>query len=418
MSHAIQSSRPFGDLFSRISDIQDSRLPLQETVQLAVQIEFSTIPAYLTALYSIKQPDSQAYQLLRSVVVEEMFHVNQAANLLVAIGGLPKVTGEAVPTYPNYLPHANPDTTPYVGLYRASPDVFENVFAAIETPAPPHAPPRGERYDTIAQVYDALLGALASYSGSEPLFGPHPDGRQRVDIYLGKFGGKPIEVTDMATARLGVRQIQQQGEGSVPEAQSYEPLEPWATYNQYGQRTDGTYGPIIGTPYEMSHFKKFRTVALDTAGFPETYPILSNPQIDDFHDPRVIETAEVFDAAYSIMLEALEASFRQPKAPGEPDPFFALALPLMHQVMPALARSLMTSATRHGGDSAVGPNAAPTFRYRPGCTLKDIPEGISRVIDQAKQGTSGGDSVGADLALLAQAHRTARAVAQACPNFK
>lgn len=416
MSQITDPNRPFGDLFSRIGSTPGSRLPLQQALQLAVQIEFTTIPAYLTALYSIKQPDSSAYQLLRSVVMEEMFHVNQAANLLVAIGGLPKFTGDAVPRYPNYLPHANPETTPYVGLCRATPDVFENVFAAIETPAPPHAPPQGKCYDTIAQVYDAAVAGLKAYNGPEPLFTPDPDGRQRKDIYPGKFGGKPVIVTDMESAALGVKQILQQGEGSVPEAQSYVPTERWGTYNHYGERTDGTYGPIIGTPFEMSHFKKFRTVALDKANFPPTFPIMSDPRRDDFHDELAIEAAEVFDVAYSIMLSALERSFRQPRDDA-PDPFFALALPLMHQVLPSVARTLMNTATRSDGDNAVGPNAAPTYLYQSGCTVDDIPLGIDKVIKLAKKKLAEGNFVSDELVQLAAARKIAALLAETFPHF-
>ncbi|TAN53637.1 MAG: hypothetical protein EPN21_01135, partial [Methylococcaceae bacterium] len=100
MSHTTEANRPQG-LFSRIRSKTDDRSALQSAAQLAIQVEFTTIPAYLTALYSISQPDSKAYQALRSVVMEEMFHVNQAANLLVSIGGLPRFTGEeVVPKYP------------------------------------------------------------------------------------------------------------------------------------------------------------------------------------------------------------------------------------------------------------------------------------------------------------------------------
>lgn len=416
MSHVTNLNKPFDDLFDRIYLKHDDRLPLQQAVQLAIQIEFATIPAYLMALYSIKQPDSMAYQLLRSVVVEEMFHVNQAANLLVAIGGLPKFTGSAAPTYPSYLPQANPATTPYIGLCRASPEVFENTFAAIETPAPPHAPPQGSCYDTIKQVYDAAVDGLKNYNGSTPLFTPDPKGRQRTDIYLGKFGGKPIEVTDLATAALGVEQVLQQGEGGVPEGQSYNPAERWGTYNHYGNRTDGTYGPIIGTPYEMSHFKKFRTVALDSANFPPTYPIVSNPQRDDFHDKSALDAAITFDMAYSIMLDALERSFRKPENPDAPDVFFTLCLPLMHQVMPALARTLMNTATRSNGDNAVGPNAAPTFLYQPGCTLKDLLHRIKHVDHLTRQNLAEGNFVSSDLAMLDGAIECVSVLLKSFPN--
>lgn len=367
-----------GGLFSHAKTYD--REQLQSFAQLALQVEFTTIPAYLTALYSIKQLDSQAYQLLRSVVMEEMFHVNQAANILVSIGGLPCFTGSAVPTYPNYLPHANPNTTPYVGLYRASTDVFENVFAAIETPAPTGAPPEGDNYDTIAQLYKFMVDALEHYSGSTPLFTQDPKGRQRTDIYLGKFGGKPTDVTDLKSAKFAVLQVTQQGEGSVPDAQPLVPIERWGAYNHYGNRTDGTYGPIIGTPFEMSHFKKFRTVALDTANFPETYPIISNARREDFTHNVALLAAEAFDLAYSIMLDAMQLSFRKPEREGTPDPFFAAALPLMHQAMPVLARVLMTTPMRDDGDNTVGPNAAPTFLYRPNTTIHVLSEQLNKLI--------------------------------------
>ncbi len=361
-----------------------TREQLQGFLQLAIQVEFTTIPAYLTGLYSIKQLDTQAYQSLRSVVMEEMFHVNQAANLLVSIGGSPCFTDKnkikVVPTYPCYLPHANPNTTPYVGLYRASTDVFENVFAAIETPAPASAVPEGDNYNTIGQLYKFVLDALQQYSGIVPLFTQAPDMQQRLDIYLGKFGGDPTRVTDLASAQLAVLQITQQGEGSVPDAEPLVPSERWGAYNHYGNRTDGTYGPIIGTPYEMSHFKKFRAVALDAANFPATYPIASNPRREDFTHNVALLAVEAFDLAYSIMLDAMEKSFCKPEHEGAPDPFFAKALPLMHQAMPVIARILMTTPLRSDGDSTIGPNAAPTFLYQSGASIQKLSAQITKLI--------------------------------------
>ena len=380
MAGPTAAANPIG-LFSRLRNSIDDRAALQEAAQLAVRVEFTTVPAYLTALYSISQADSDAYQALRSVVVEEMFHVNQAANLLVAIGGLPRFTGPDAPNYPGYLPHANSHTTPYVGLYRASADVFENVFAAIETPAPTDAPPEGDDYNTIAQLYGALRLGLARYQGTTLLFTPNPEGRQRDDIYLGKFGGRAVAVTDIASANFAIAHIVQQGEGHVPIGRPLMPFERFGAYNQYGKRTDGTYGPIIGTPYELSHFIKFRTAALDPTHFPATYPIVANPRREDFTNPAAIAKAKQFDAAYSIVLQALEASFRIAGGPGTPEPYFATALPLMHHVLPDLARALMTTATRSDGDPAVGPNAAPTFVYDAGANVAELGNGIEGVID-------------------------------------
>ena len=97
MSKTLRSRRPFGDLFRRLQANPADRLALQQAAQLALQVEFATVPVYLSGLYSIQDRDCVAYQALRSVVMEEMFHLNQAANLVVALGALPRFTGAAAP---------------------------------------------------------------------------------------------------------------------------------------------------------------------------------------------------------------------------------------------------------------------------------------------------------------------------------
>jgi hypothetical protein len=336
---------------------------LRAQAQLAVEIELTTIPVYLAALYSIQDRSSVPYQILRSVVVEEMLHVNQAANLLVAIGGKPKLTGDAAPRYPTYLPSASKGGTPYVGIYRASLAVFENVFMAIEMPAPFTAPAEGKDYSTIGQFYKALEDALdqcVKRFGPEAVFRPAGDARQRTDMYVGKFGGRTIEVRDLATAHEAIQQIVQQGEGAVDPTHTLVPTETFGAYNHYGQRIDGTYGPILGTPYELSHYFKFKRV-VEAGAFPDTFPCVSNPRARDFPNPEAQRTAVAFNKAYGLTLHTLEMSFdRGAHADGI---YFETALPLMHGVLPKLAATLVNTTVLAEGDASVGPNAAPTFEY-------------------------------------------------------
>ncbi|GAB2198846.1 ferritin-like domain-containing protein [Sessilibacter sp. MAH4] len=343
-------------LFSRLSNAP-TITDLQQTAQLALQVEFSTIPVYLSALYSIANTDSYAYQALRSVAIEEMFHVNQAANIIVALGALPKFTDSAVPVYPGYLPQANPNTTPHIGLFRASPSVFGDVFAGIESPAEFGAPPQGNNYDSIAQLYAAFVDAVTAYP-ENPFTNTGP-GRQRTDIYIGKFGGDVQPVIDKESFMTAVNEIVKQGEGTVPAEAPLVPFEATGTYNHYGHRTDGTYGPILGTPYELSHFAKFRKVSLEPTVFPDTYPVISNPVTSDYTNPTAIQLATTFDQQYSIMLRAFEKSFNASEA----DPYFGVVLSIMHRVLPDLARSLMQTPAFNGGNSSVGPTAAPAWIY-------------------------------------------------------
>lgn len=396
-------------LFDRLHSGSPSREDLQKAAQLAVQVEFTTIPAYLTALYSMSETDNFAYQALRSVAMEEMFHVNQAANILVALGGKPRFTGKHAPNYPCHLPHANPETTPLVGLCRATPQVFGSMFAAIETPAEAGAPPQGDNYDTIGQLYEALTVAVAAYPGN-PFEADPATGQQRTDIYLGKFGGNVIKVTDKDSAVRAVTEIVKQGEGSVPPTAPLIPLERYGTYNQYGQRTDGTYGPILGTPYEMSHFIKFRKVSLDTAAFPATLPIVSNPRIEEFTNPEAVAQADLFDMCYSVMLRALELSFERPTRHHPSDPYFGVVLNLMHKVLPNLARVLMSTPANRGGKAAVGPNATPTWVYRSKVSVKQLERAVADVMDSVRKGNASAADRNAALAALAVAEEALKLI--------
>lgn len=364
---------------------------LRSHLQSAVQLELTTIPPYLCALYSIIDKTSDAYQALRSVVIEEMFHLNQAANLLVAVGGKPKLTGAAAPKYPSYLPSASRTQTPYVGLYRASLQVFEKVFMAIEMPAPYDAPAEHQNYKTIGQFYKAIEEGLkrcvAKY-GEAKVFHEAPGYRQRSDIYLGKFGGQAVAVSNLKIAQFAICQIMEQGEGAVDPTRTLVPDQPFGAYNYYGSRIDGTYGPILGTPFELSHYFKFKRIA-DSGNFPDTNPVVSNPRIADIKNPATKKLAVTFNKYYSIVLKTIEQSFLTPRSAH--DLYFEVALPLMHNHLPQLAQELMTNLVVTKGDPSVGPNAAPTFEYDPSATISDIIDALDEIAgDDAAAGAAEG----------------------------
>ena len=61
---------------------------LKTQLQTAFQLEFSTIPPYLSALFSIKNGSNyDIYRRMYSVVIQEMYHMATVANILIAIGG-------------------------------------------------------------------------------------------------------------------------------------------------------------------------------------------------------------------------------------------------------------------------------------------------------------------------------------------
>ena len=106
---------------------------LRNHLQWAIQVELTTIPTYLYAMYSIKNQASESADVFRGVVIEEMLHIALASNLLVAVGGQPKFySPDIVPKYPGPVPHHREGFT--VNLERASVDYLRDTCLAIEFP--------------------------------------------------------------------------------------------------------------------------------------------------------------------------------------------------------------------------------------------------------------------------------------------
>ncbi|MEW6497707.1 MAG: ferritin-like domain-containing protein [Cyanobacteriota bacterium] len=93
---------------------------VQEHAKAAVMVEMYTLPFYLTVLSSIKYPSIQypdpdkkhpAYNSILSICIEEMLHLQLAANLCIALDTqpiftAPKYDGTPIP----YLDPKNPTT--------------------------------------------------------------------------------------------------------------------------------------------------------------------------------------------------------------------------------------------------------------------------------------------------------------------
>src|SRR5438874_2166760 len=84
---------------------------LAYSLQEAIQLEWSTIPPYLCAYWSIKtgpgipRDTVEMRRTIGSIVIQEMLHMGLACNLLAAIGGTPNIYSENfVPEYPGELP--------------------------------------------------------------------------------------------------------------------------------------------------------------------------------------------------------------------------------------------------------------------------------------------------------------------------
>lgn len=342
---------------------------LQQHLQWAASVELSTIPPYLCALYSIQDNSSWAYRLIRTVVLEEMLHLMLVGNLMNAIGASPKLSGDAVPNYPSYIPH-HAAGGPYIQLQALSPSLASTVFMAIEQPeSSPHVPAEGNNFDTIGQFYKAIeegFERVAARYGEQAVFG-RDTGFQTCATWFGLGGGRLHEVRDLASAKAAVREIVLQGEGAEFPTPPNVGEEPDGGFEHYAQHADGSLTPVLGTPWELSHYRKFQLIATGVAPLPPVWPIVPNPTADTLDGWRQ-ELSYLFDNTYTYVLSNLE------KAMGSSDlknAFFGTAFPTMQVVLPALAGLMAQTPILSPADPQLGPNLGPAFHERP-ATLTEM----------------------------------------------
>ncbi|MDQ3741863.1 MAG: ferritin-like protein [Actinomycetota bacterium] len=216
---------------------------LQQLLQWAVELEFATIPTYLSGMWSMQDETDPVYVLIQSVVMEEMLHLGLACNMLTAIGGTPQITA---PTYPGPLPGGvEPDLTVY--LAGLSKDTVQ-MYMAIEKPEQPLAaaaesfPTIGAFYDRIWSLFQSLnpaLSATGQIPGGVGVPNPAAPGGETQESFgpIVALEGFPSGPTDpITTVQAAITTIKEQGEGttSTPDADEFAADE-LAHYYRFGE---------------------------------------------------------------------------------------------------------------------------------------------------------------------------------------
>ncbi len=297
----------------------DRRAQLRRHLEIALQLEHATVPPYLCALYSIKhQTNHAAVNNIVSVAKEEMLHMALVANLLLAIGGTPKMTApDFMLTYPEPLPESDGKVT--VSLNCFSPEALK-VFLDIERPMPIDAEPQGPGYSSIGQFYASIKDALDYFCDKvqkgefSKLFTGDPDLQTPPEEYY-SGGGEIVEVTDYDSARRAIKIIVDEGEGFGHTIFS-------GDHEQFGEEPD------------LAHFFKFNELLVGRRYLPTDSPGAdpTGSQLTvDFsenavhqakfigHDevtkqtPGVQRRLAAFQRTYSDLLRELELGFTSSK---------------------------------------------------------------------------------------------------------
>jgi len=261
---------------------------LQESLASAVQLELSTIPTYLTAYWSVKE--GQVQNLILNIVLQEMFHMGQSANILTGIGGTPEINTDA-PTYPGPLPGGvRPGLI--VDIQGLTLDWLENVAMQIEYPeSGPIVLYRGESYPTIGAFYTAIQEAIAAL---RPAF----DTSKQLSASV---AGNPVKVVSTPEEAIAAIQvIKEQGEGTQKSPDAGTELAHYYVFSEIWHGQSLVFNSSTGTwSYTGAPIP-----------FPNVYPVSSVPENGYPDAPEEVQTTiEAFQATYTLLLDNLQAAW-------------------------------------------------------------------------------------------------------------
>ncbi len=346
-------------------DISEQKQALYKQLQSAIELELSTLPPYLTAFFSIHEnSNAAAVNAIRSVFMEEMLHLCLAGNVMVSIGGQVKLGPNNIPSYPCILGFKNREFE--IDLARFSKQSIQT-FRRIELPdgMPPLEDSGDLKEDirvsgsSIGEFYKGIIADLKSLNlaceqaGIE-LFNKDIS-QQITETYFWRGGGKPIAVTDFASAEKALNEIIDQGEGASTslydgDANEYDQTPDLAHFYKFSEiyyqrqylNHDDPLSPPTGADIQVEYDK--------------TYPVRTNCKQSDFaNNPDLAQLNLRFNQGYSLMLKQIEEAFS-----GNPRVLYNAIMNGMHDLTP-IARAMAKIEINPACTS--GETGSPSFEW-------------------------------------------------------
>jgi hypothetical protein len=246
---------------------------LKGALQTAVELEHSTLPLYLAAMFSLEVQNYTNYNLIRSVVMEEMVHMAIASNILAALGGTPRIK-DLKPASPGKgLPGgAEPDLE--VVLAQLSRRQLKN-FMRLEIPKfllP--AEYEDEQYSTISSLYDAIAETIEDNADAVKAAMKSGGTSNQVGDNIGFTTIDYTEGTDpVEQLHAAINEIIEQGEGSPSKtlhAPNFEGEE--SHYAKFAELFYGARYQLPDPPIELTRDSELEFFK----GYPITWPTVTN----------------------------------------------------------------------------------------------------------------------------------------------
>jgi len=405
-------------------NVLESRVPANRSELLsllseACELEHGLACSYLYAAFSLKQDLREGgitweqLQLVRKwaaqiyfVASEEMLHLAQAWNLLLAIGGTPYYLRPNFPQGPKYYPlGANLVLEPF-GLqslqrfvyYERPQNVHPSEACSDRLGIVSEDEGSVPAYSSVGELYSLIRKGFEHLSSKRLIIG---DPSCQIGQDLVDFPDI-IKVVDLSSALRGIDMIVEQGEGNASE------------------RTDSHFGVFVNLLQEYETelantqstgnvFEPTRRVAVNPiARLRADLATGSEMTITIIEDEYTRSVSELFDEIYMLMLRMLQYLFSGPRDTSAalllPE-FARIAITLMPIVIKPLGEALTLLPT--GGPS--GQTAGPSFSMGRHVPLPADANSTQIVVKERLEELSG---LADDLARLNHAPAPLRAAAQ------
>lgn len=347
----------------------------------AAELEHAIACQYLFAAFSLKKNISEGLtdrqlraverwrKVTTEVAVQEMMHLAQVNNLLVAIGAAPRVGRPNLPQRGRYypprvqfalLPFGEPALRHFLFLERPEAINLDDAegFEALEEAEPildeEDIVPRPQDFSTVGHLYRSIeegFRRLADRYGEEWLFVGPPRAQAASTMFMWP---ELVEVTDLASAVQAVEMVVEQGEG---------PRGHWRDAH-YGRFLE-VLGEYLTMRREDPTFEPARSVLACHVRRPvDTEPAAL------VTDPATANVLDGFNVAYEVMLQTLARFFSGAEDDRRRAALANLLVGLMTDVIKPLGE-LVTQLPV--GPEHPGATAGPSFElfYASGYLLPD-----------------------------------------------
>jgi len=338
-----------------IKTIEDNKCNLNNLkgqLQTAIQLEWATLPTYLTSLYSIVDGcNTEVYQLIRDVVMQEMLHFMISANILIALDGSPKIdSADFAPSYPTFLP-GNVLLGLLVNLEKVSINHIHDIFMGIELPS---ATLVGgsyvNDYFTIGKFYEEIEECIEDLG--DDVFDESTVDRQVEWPWNSGEVGTVNKITDVKSAKEAISLIISQGEGAdelTPEDIEKNSIAHFFKFEEIVCK---------------KHLKKISEYEYSYSGAPIEFndlgiwPMRANPSVNTLiPDTNCYTEAKVFHQVYRNLLRKLQEVFN-----GKPEEI-SETVNIMESLQVHAKLLMWTKYNPHEPDSVDLTTCGPVWEY-------------------------------------------------------